>query len=80
MLGFISLLPSTIRLAYYVIRMIQLPMIVNFKSKKTERLATTGESKLFKSIERVALRKWENGNAASKETPDFKTIQKCIYP
>ena len=79
-MGVISLLPSTIRLAYYVIRMIQLPMIVNFKSKETERFATTGESKLFKSIERVALRKWENGIAASKETPDFKTIQKCIYP
>ncbi len=39
-------------------------MILTFKSKETEKLASTGESRMFKSIERVALRKLDIIDAA----------------
>jgi len=39
-------------------------MIKSFKSKETENLAATGFSKVFKSFERVALRKLDMLDAA----------------
>lgn len=39
-------------------------MILSFKSKETEKLATTGESRTFKAIERIALRKLDMIDAA----------------
>lgn len=39
-------------------------MIKSFKSKETEKLASSGESRVYKSFERIALRKLDMIDAA----------------
>ena len=53
-------------------------MIKSFKSKETEKLASSGESRVYKSFERIALRKLDMIDAAipveSLRIPDRKSV------